>query len=65
MTSCWSSGEPAPKTFGMSTAVFSSSAFAVAISPTLQPARVYGTHGAGVVVVGLTGVFAVAGGTGE
>ena len=66
MTSCWSSGEPAPNTLGMSTAVFSSSAFAgVATSPTSQPARVNDTHGAGVVVVGLTGFFAVAGGTGE
>ena len=63
--SCLSSGEPTPNTLGMSTAVFSSSAFAVAISPTSQPARVNGTHGAGVVVVGLTGFLAVAGGTGE
>ena len=47
----------------MSTAVFSSSAFAgVATLPTSQPARVNGTHGAGVVLVGLTGFFAVAGG---
>ena len=37
--SCSSSGDPAPNTLGMSTAVFSSSTFAVAISPTLQPAR--------------------------
>ena len=64
--SCWCSGELAPKILGMSTAVFSSSEFAgVATLPTSQPARVNGTHGAGVVVVGLTGFFAVAGGTGE
>ena len=44
---------------------FSSSWLAVAISPTLQPALVYGTHGAGATVVGETGEDAVAGGTGE
>src|SRR5690348_2989606 len=49
----------------MSTLLFSSSALATATSPTLQPARVYGTHGAGVTVFGATGVAAVAGGTGE
>src|ERR1051326_4593741 len=40
-------GEPAPKTVGMSVAMFSSTVLAVATWPTLQPARVYGTHGAG------------------
>src|SRR6266702_2608542 len=39
--------ELAPKTVGMSVAMFSSTVFAVATWPTLQPARVYGTHGAG------------------
>ena len=48
----------------MSGVVFSSSWFAVATSPTLQPARVNGTHGAGVIVFGGTGCAAVAGGTG-
>ena len=33
-------GELAPKTVGMSVAMFSSTVFAVATSPTLQPARV-------------------------
>ena len=46
------SGESGPNTFGMSTAVFSSSTFAVATAPTSQPARVYGTQGAGVIVSG-------------
>src|SRR5207245_623675 len=36
-----------PGTVGMSVAMFSSTVFAVATWPTLQPARVYGTHGAG------------------
>ena len=49
----------------MSTEVFSSSTLAVEKAPTLQPARVNGTHGAGVIVFGVTGVDAVAGGTGE
>src|SRR5258708_38801507 len=40
-------GDPAPKTVGMSVAMFSSTVFAVATWPTLQPARVNGTHGAG------------------
>jgi hypothetical protein len=35
---------------------------AVETSPTLQPARVNGTHGAGVVAVGDCGGFVVAGG---
>src|SRR5919201_5761338 len=45
------SGEPAPKTFVMSpagvVAVFSSTTFASAVAPQSQPARVYGTQGAG------------------
>ena len=45
-------GRVGPKTFGMSTAVFSSTMLAVETSPTLQPARVKGTHGAGVIGVG-------------
>ena len=49
----------------MSTEVFSSSTLAVEKSPTSQPARVNGTHGAGVIWSGVTGVDAVAGGTGE
>ena len=48
------SGEPAPNTFVMSpeaaVEVFSSSMFAVPTPPTSQPARVNGTHGAGVVL---------------
>src|SRR6266849_10358423 len=40
-------GDPAPNTVGMSVAMFSSTVFAVATWPTLQPARVYGTQGAG------------------
>ena len=48
----------------MSGVVFSSSWFAVAMSATSQPARVNGTHGAGVIVFGATGCAAVAGGTG-
>ena len=63
--SCCASGELAPNAPAMSGTGFSSSWFTVAISPTLQPALVYGTHGAGVTVVGETGVRAVAGGTGE
>ena len=42
------SGEPAPNTVGTSMAAFSSTMFAVEKSPTVQPARVNGTHGAGV-----------------
>jgi len=45
---CCASGEPAPNTVGTSTAAFSSTMFAVEKSPTVQPARVNGTHGAGV-----------------
>ena len=45
--------------------MFSRSVFAVATSPTSQPARVNGTQGAGVMVSGVTGCAAVAGGTGE
>jgi hypothetical protein len=44
------SGELAPKTVGMSIAVFSRIVFAVATEPTSQPARVYGTHGAGAIL---------------
>lgn len=50
-TSC-ASGEPAPNTVGTSTAIFSRIVFAVATEPKLQPARVYGTQGAGVFVLG-------------
>src|SRR6476646_6561741 len=45
------SGDPEPNTFVMSpfgpVAVFSSTTFARAVAPKSQPARVYGTHGAG------------------
>src|SRR5918911_4050658 len=41
------SGEVAPNTFGTSGPMFSSTVFAVATPPQLQPARVNGTHGAG------------------
>src|SRR5467141_4756763 len=41
------SGELAPKTVGISVAMFSRMALAVDTPPQLQPARVYGTHGAG------------------
>src|SRR5262245_29246357 len=44
------SSDPGPKTVGMSIAVFSRTVFAVAIAPTSQPARVYGTHGAGAIL---------------
>ena len=40
-----------PKTVLMSCLVFSSTMFAVEKSPTLQPARVNGTHGAGVILL--------------
>ncbi len=40
-------GDPAPKTVGISVATFSSTVFAVATWPTLHPARVNDTHGAG------------------
>ena len=63
--SCCTSGELAPNASAMSGDGFSSSWFTVAISPTLQPALVYGTHGAGATVSGLTGGFDVAGGAGE
>src|SRR5262249_42003219 len=43
------SAELAPNTVGTSTAAFSSTMFAVEKSPTVQPARVKGTHGAGVI----------------
>src|SRR4051812_37182049 len=48
----------------MSTAVFSSSRFAVPTAPKSQPARVNGTHGAGVIVPGLGAGLVVAGGDG-
>ena len=41
------SGEGLPNTFGMSNELFSSTMLAVATAPTLQPARVNGTQGAG------------------
>ena len=63
--SCWASGELAPNAWAMSGVVFSSSWFAVAMSATSQPARVNGTQGAGVTVLGDTACAAVAGGTGE
>src|SRR5215813_15603347 len=48
------SGDPAPKTLVMSppgpVPVFSSTMFADATAPKSHPARVYGTHGAGVVL---------------
>ncbi len=51
-TASFHSGEPAPKTFVMSPSgpvpVFSSTTLASAVAPQSQPARVYGTHGAGV-----------------
>jgi hypothetical protein len=47
-TSC-ASGELAPKTVGMSMAVFYRIVLAVATVPKSQPARVNGTHGAGVI----------------
>src|SRR5947209_8832790 len=40
-------GEFGPKTVGISVAMFSSTVFAVPTAPTLQPARVNGTQGAG------------------
>ena len=50
-TVAWiASGDPGPKNVGMSTPVFSRIVFAVATAPTSQPARVYGTHGAGAIL---------------
>ncbi len=46
-TASIASGEPAPKTVVISALVFSSSMFAIETAPTLHPARVKGTHGAG------------------
>src|SRR5262249_51246145 len=43
------SGEPAPKTVGMSMAVFSRTVLAAPTAPKSQPARVYGPHGAGAI----------------
>src|SRR3954453_23067782 len=52
-TASFHSGDPVPKTFVMSpfgpVPVFSSTTFASAVAPQSQPARVYGTHGAGVI----------------
>src|SRR5690349_21121653 len=62
------SGEPAPNTVGMSMAVFSRIVFAVATAPKLQPARVYGTHGAGAILpcsLIISGVVSVAPGAGS
>jgi len=59
------SGELGPNTFGMSTDVFSRSALAIETSPTLQPARVNGTHGAGVILFGAGAGLVVAGGVAE
>src|SRR5205814_3220439 len=44
------SGEAGPNAVGMSIAVFSKTVFAVATAPKSQPARVYGTHGAGAIL---------------
>jgi hypothetical protein len=53
-TASFHSAEPCPNTFVMSpfgpVPVFSSTTFATAAAPKSQPARVYGTHGAGVVL---------------
>src|SRR5712692_8533769 len=56
------SGEFAPNTVGISMAVFSRIVFAAATAPTLQPARVYGTQGAGAFLpaaVSILGVVSV------
>src|SRR5947199_10122505 len=45
---CCASGEFAPNTVGTSTAAFSSTMLAVEKLPTVKPARVNGTQGAGV-----------------
>ena len=62
--SCCASGELGPNTLGMSTPVFSRTMLAVDTLPVSQPARVKGTHGAGLIVSGAGGCAAVAGGTG-
>src|SRR6266542_2851905 len=49
-TTSAASGEPAPKTVGISMAVFSRIVFAVATAPKSQPAPVNGTHGAGAIL---------------
>ena len=59
------SGEFTPNTLGMSTAVFSNSAFATPDLADVAAGPGVGTQGAGVFVFGVTGVAAVAGGTGE
>src|SRR6266702_2512664 len=46
----FASGECAPNTCGTSGSVFSSSVFAPATVPKLQPALVYGTQGAGAIL---------------
>src|SRR5262249_19476297 len=66
-TASFHCGEPEPKTLVMSPVgpvpVFSSTMFAEAMAPTSQPARVYGTHGAGafipsgVIIFGTVGVL--------
>src|SRR5262249_49825794 len=59
------SGEFAPNTVATSMAVFSRIMLAPATTPTLQPARVYGTHGAGaifpssLIIVGVVSVGVV------
>src|SRR5512140_3191186 len=44
------SGEPAPRTVGISMAVFSSTVLATPTAPKSQPLRVKGTHGAGAIL---------------
>ena len=50
---CAASADVGPNTVGTSTVAFSSTMFAVEKSPTVQPARVNGTHGAGVTRFGV------------
>src|SRR5262249_16846640 len=50
------SEEPAPNTVGTSTVGFSSTMLAVEKLPTVHPARVNGTHGAGVISLVAPGV---------
>ena len=53
------SSEFAPNTVGISIAVFSRMVLAVATAPTLQPARVKGTHGAGAFFPSAVSMFGV------
>src|SRR5258707_11931592 len=58
------SGEPGPNTVVMSAPVFSSSRLAMETAPTLHPARVNGTHGAGAFLPSCVSILKVGSETG-